>query len=159
MIRFFMFLTCLSFALSGCTNIDRVAPMSWTYYLDNGRNEYEIRSALLECGNNVPGDAREFYKPDGNGFLLPKLPFNDFLLVVICMKNSGFTNSEFKNTCNHPSAKNLPACKSDTAIPERSIENRLNSPFCKLIPKAKICQPDYEPLKEDLRPSTNSNQS
>ncbi len=141
----FIFLTLLLLGSSGCTNMDRVAPMSWTYYLDSGMSESEIRLALLECGSNVPGDEREFYKPGGIGFLLPGLPTNEFMLVVKCMKNAGFSNSQFGNTCNHPNAKNLPACSPDAVIPVRSVANRLNSPFCQLVPKAKICQPDYVP--------------
>jgi hypothetical protein len=115
-------------------------------------SESEIRLALLECGSNVPGDFREFHKPDGNGFLLPMLPFNDFILVVKCMKNAGFANSQFGKTCNHPNAKDLPACSPDAVIPVRSVANRLNSPFCQLVPKAKICQPDYDPSK--VEPNT-----
>jgi hypothetical protein len=141
----FIFLSFLLLGLNGCTNMDRVAPMSWTYYLSGGISESEIRVALLECGSNVPGDVREFYKPSGNGFLLPRLPSNDFMLVVKCMQNAGFTNSEFKNECNHPNAKDLTACKPNAVIPKRSAENRINSPYCKIYSKIKICQPDYVP--------------
>ncbi len=155
----FISLTFLLLGLSGCTNMDRVAPMSWTYYLGSGMSESEIRLALLECGSNVPGDVREFYKPGGNGFLLPRLPSNDFMLVVKCMQNAGFTNSEFKNECNHPNAKDLPACSPDAVIPLRSVANRLNSPFCQLVPRAQICQPDYAPSKDDRSPPGNSNSS
>lgn len=112
----FISLTFLLLGLSGCTNMDRVAPMSWTYYLGSGMSESEIRLALLECGSNVPGDEREFYKPGGNGFLLPGLPTNEFMLVVKCMKNAGFVNSQFGKTCNHPNAKDLPACSPHAVI-------------------------------------------
>jgi len=139
------FVAFLLVGLSGCTNMDRVAPMSWTYYLGSGASESEIRLALLECGSNVPGDVREFYKPGGNGFLFPRLPSNDFMLVVKCMQNAGLTNSEFKNECNHPNAKDLPACKPDAVIPKRSVENRINSPYCQIYAKTKICQPYYDP--------------
>ncbi len=148
----FISLTFLLLGLSGCTNMDRVAPMSWTYYLGSGMSESEIRLALLECGSNVPGDEREFYKPGGNGFLLPGLPTNEFMLVVKCMKNAGFVNSQFGKTCNHPNAKDLPACSPHAVIPVRSVANRLNSPFCQLVPRAKICQPDYDPSK--VEPNT-----
>ncbi len=151
----FISLTFLLLGLSGCTNMDRVAPMSWTYYLGSGMSESEIRLALLECGSNVPGDEREFYKPGGNGFLLPGLPTNEFMLVVTCMKNAGFVNSQFGKTCNHPNAKDLPACSPDAVIPVRSVANRLNSPFCQLVPRAKICQPDYDP--SEVEPNTQKN--
>jgi hypothetical protein len=151
----FISLTFLLLGLSGCTNMDRVAPMSWTYYLGSGMSESEIRLALLECGSNVPGDEREFYKPGGNGFLLPGLPTNEFMLVVTCMKNAGFVNSQFGKTCNYPNAKDLPACSPDAVIPVRSVANRLNSPFCQLVPRAKICQPDYDP--SEVEPNTQKN--
>jgi hypothetical protein len=134
---FFIF---IFFGLIGCTNMDRVAPMSWTYYSGSGVSEVEIRLALLECGSNVPGDEREFYKPGGNGFQFPAM-HSDYMLVVKCMQNAGFSNSEFKNACNHPTAKNRPACKPNAVIPKRSVENRINSPYCKTYPKVRLCQP------------------
>jgi hypothetical protein len=136
----FIFLAFLFLGLIGCTNMDRVAPMSWTYYLSDGASESEIRLALLDCGSNVPGDEREFFNPGGNGFQFPPMR-SDYMLVVKCMQNAGFSNNEFKNACNHPTAKNRPACKPDAAIPTRSVENRLNSPYCKTYPTTRLCQP------------------
>lgn len=69
------------------------------------------------------------------------LPFNDFMLVVKCMQNAGFASREFKNECAHPNAKDFPACKPDAVIPKRSVETRLNSPYCKIYPKTRLCQP------------------
>ena len=126
--------------LNGCTNIDRAAPMSWTYYLGGGASESEIRLALLECSSNVPGDEREFYKPGGNGFLFPPMR-SDYMLMVRCMQNAGFVDSEFKNACNHPNAKDLAACKPDAVIPTRSVGNRLSSAYCKTYPETRLCQP------------------
>lgn len=141
MIRTYVCLIFTLLGLNGCTNMDRVAPMSWTYYLSDGVSEDQIRPALLECGHNVPGDFREFSKPGGSGFLLPMMSFNDLMLVVKCMQNAGFTDSKFGDTCKHPNAKTLSACKPDAAIPTRSVENRLNSPYCKAYPKTRLCQP------------------
>lgn len=150
--RFFAFLMLLG--LSGCiSNMDRVAPMEWTYYSGNNASEAEIRMALLECGSNVPGDSREFSRPDGKGFLLPQQRLNEIILVEKCMQNAGFAYSGDKGTCGR--WKDLPACKPDAVIPKRSVMNRLNSPYCKLIPKTEICQPDYVPSA--LETSTKAN--
>jgi hypothetical protein len=130
--------------LSGCiSNIDRPPPAWWIGFSGNGASEAHIRVALLECGSNVPGDAVEFTAPDGRGFLLPQQGLNEIILVQRCMRNAGFPYS--KDSCNR--WKDLSACKPDAAIPTRSVANRLNSPFCKLVPNAKICQPDFAPSR------------
>lgn len=143
--------------LSGCiSNIDRVAPMSWTYYLGGGSSESEIRMALLECGSNVPGDFREFSRPDGKGFLLPQQGLNEIILKEKCMQNAGFAYNGDKETCKR--WRDLPACKSDAVIPKRSVENRLHSPFCQIYPQIKICQPDYDPSRVEPNKQVKSKQ-
>ena len=141
MIRIYVFSIFMLLGLNACTNMDRVAPMSWTYYLSNGVSEAQIRPALLECGHNVPGDFREYGRHD----VLPLMPFNHTVLVMKCMQNAGFTNSEFGDACNR--WKDLPACKPDAVIPKRSVANRISSPFCQIYSKIKICQPDYDSSK------------
>lgn len=148
----------LLLGLGGCiSNIDRVAPMSWTYYLGNDASEIEIRMALLECGSNVPGDFREFHNPEGKGFLTRAQNLNDIFLIEKCMQNAGFSYSdEGRETCVR--WKDLPACKPDAFIPKRSVENRLNSLYCKIYPKTKICQPEYSPSagQADMQASPKS---
>jgi hypothetical protein len=138
--------------LLGCTPFGgfKPIPMSWTYYLGNGASEAEIRMALLECGSNVPGEFIEFPSPDGKGFLMPQQRLNEIILVEKCMQNAGFAYSGDKGTCKR--WKDLPACSPDAVIPVRSVANRLNSPFCQLVPRAEICQPDYDPSK--VEPNT-----
>lgn len=146
------------FGLFGCTPFGgfKPIPMSWTYYLGNGVSEAEIRMALLECGSNVPGEFVEFSPPDGKGFLMPQQRLNEIILVEKCMQNAGFAYSGDKGTCNR--WKDLPACKPDAVIPTRSVANRINSPFCQIYPKIKICQPDYDSSIVEPNKQINSKQ-
>jgi len=144
------------FGLSGCiSSIDRPPPAWWIGFSGNGGREADIRAALLECGSNVPGDSVEFSALDGKGFLLPQQGLNEIILVQRCMRNAGFPYS--RDSCKR--WKDLPACQPDAVIPVRSVANRFNSPFCKLIPKAAICQPDYVPSKAEPNTQTNPNPS
>lgn len=140
--------------LSGCIwNIDKPPPPWWSGYSVNGASEAVIRAALLECGSNIPGETIEFYAPDGNGFLLPRPGLNAITLVQRCMQNAGFPHDQIICT----RWKELPACQADAVIPKRSIENRINSLYCKTYPKAALCQPDYDPSKDDATPAKNQN--
>lgn len=142
MSRLFVFL--VFFGLSGCiSNIDRPPPAWWIGFSGDGGREADIRAALLECGSNVPGDSVEFSAPDGKGFLLPQQGLNEIILVQRCMRNAGIPY--VRDGCTR--WKDLPACSPDAVIPVRSVANRLNSPFCQLVPRAIICQPDYDPSK------------
>ncbi len=144
------------FGLSGCiSSIDRPPPAWWIGFSGNGGREADIRAALLECGSNVPGDSVEFSAPDGKGFLLPQQGLNEIILVQRCMRNAGFPYS--RDSCKR--WKDLPACQPDAVIPVRSVANRLNSPFCQLVPRAKICQPDYASSKDDFSQPMNPNPS
>ncbi len=148
--------------LTGCPGPVRI-PTAWVdSFRSNGASRDEIRKAFLECGASVPGDTVEYLTPDGKRF--PELGANENILVVKCMERSGFRNNSYipcrgwsENDKHVPN--NLPACQSDAVIPVRSVENRLNSPYCKSYPKTKICQPDYAPSKDDLSPPTNPNPS
>ncbi len=84
---------------------------------------------------------------------MPRQGLNEIILVGKCMQNAGFSYSGDKETCKR--WKDLPACEPDAVIPKRSVANRLNSPFCKLIPKAKICQPDYDPSEVETNTPAN----
>lgn len=140
------------FGLSGCiSNINRPPPAWWIGFSGDGGREADIRAALLECGSNVPGDSVEFSAPDGKGFLLLQQGLNEIILVQRCMRNAGIPY--VRDSCTR--WKDLPACSPDAVIPVRSVANRLNSPFCQLVPRAKICQPDYDPSK--VEPNTQKN--
>lgn len=142
----FLVVIAVFLGLSGCiSNIDKSPPAWWIGFSGNGESESHIRMALLECGSNVPGDSVEFSAPGGKGFLLPQQGLNELILVQRCMRDAGFPHS--RDSCNR--WKDLPACKPDAVILKRSVENRINSPFCKIYPQIKICQPDYDPSRDE----------
>ena len=159
--RFFL-CSLLICGLTGCPGPGR-QPTAWIdSFASNGASRDEIRKAFLECGASVPGDIVEYRTLDGKMF--PELGANENILVVKCMQRSGFRNNSYipcrgwtENGKHVPN--NLPACQPDAVIPKRSVENRINSPYCKTYSKTKICQPDYAPPKDDLSPPTNPNLS
>ncbi len=144
------FLCC---GLAGCPGPVRI-PTAWVdSFTSNDASRDEIRTALLECGSSIPGSDMEFVMPDGKYF--PELGANENILVVKCMEISGFRNNSYipcggwtENGKHVPN--NLPACQPDAVIPVRSVENRLNSLYCKTYPKTAICQPSYNPKTPEL---------
>lgn len=141
--------------LAGCVwNIDKPPPDGWTYYAGNGATQREIEKAYLECGFPVPGDFRDFPRE-----LLKIIGFDEIgkqyaalAAQHYCMKNSGFpTGNSYepclprKLTTGELVYPRYPVCQPGAVIPVRSVENRLNSPYCKLYPKVRLCQPDYDP--------------
>lgn len=143
------------FCVIGCTPFGgfKPPPMWWERFLGGDANEAQIKVAMLECGSNLPGESIEFPSPDGKGFLLPQQGINQIILISRCMQDAGFP---FRDTGTCQRWNDLPACKYDAVIPKRSVENRLNSRFCQIVPKAKICHPEYNQSKDD--PSTRVNQ-
>lgn len=150
--------------LAGCVwNIDKPPPDGWTYYAGNGATQREIEIAYLECGFPVPGDFRDFPRE-----LLVKIGFDDvgkqyaaLAAQHYCMKNSGFPTGKSYEPCLPKKLAtgelvypHYPACQPGAVIPVRSIENRLNSPYCKLYPKARLCQPDYDPATHRMDTSS-----
>lgn|GEM_PF-1635139 len=155
------FISFLTFILTACTPFGGFMPppAGWTYYAGGGATQKEIEMAYLECGFPYPGDFREMPRKLGE-----KLGFLDdvdkeyaaLAEKYHCMKDAGFPTGELKDPCVVGYGRDhWPACKPDSVIPKRSVANRLNSPYCKLIPKAKICQLDYDPSKVET--STHEN--
>lgn len=151
--------TCLAMLLStaACiTKIDQPPPPSWTLYSENGASEREIKLAFLECGYPVPGELVDF-----DALLVNKLGFNrydpqrkryvllhDKWLNAVeskeqCMLNGGFPSSHRYPPCQSALAKEtIPSCQPGAKIPVRSMANRLNSDYCKLLPKSSYCKPE-----------------
>lgn len=130
--------------LTGCPGPGR-QPTAWVdSFASNGASRDEIRKAFLECGASVPGDIVEYLTPDGKMF--SELGANEFIFVVKCMDRSGFSNGSYipcrgwtENGKQIPN--NLPACQPDAVIPKRTVQNRLNSAYCKTYPETRLCQP------------------
>lgn len=137
--------------ICGCTPFGgfKPPPSGWMYYAANGATQRDIEVAYLECGFPVPGDFRDYDRD-----LLVRMGFGDvkkqyaaLAAMHYCMKNAGFPTGG-RDPCEplvdvrteqliYP---DYPVCKTDALIPKRSVENRINSPFCKLYPKAQVCQ-------------------
>jgi hypothetical protein len=155
----------LVLALTACTPFGgfKPPPDGWTYYAGRGATQKEIEMVYLECGFPYPGDFREMPREVQAklGFLDEVEKQNAALAnKYYCMKDAGFPIDKLEDPCAVSSRRNdWPACKSDADIPKRSLENRLNSPYCKAYPKTKICQPNYDPSKDDPSPPTNPDSS
>ncbi len=139
---------CLCFGLIACTPFGgfKPPPKWWTYFEGNGASEEEIRIAFLECGSDVPGNFFEF----------PQLP-EKFLRddgrsatasVTQCMINSGFRFNGSTPICatridtrTELPVPPFPACMPGWVPTLRSVENRLNSAYCKTYPETRLCQP------------------
>ena len=87
----------------------------------------------LECGSNYPGDINEFHN-------LPTNDMNKLILTEKCMQESGFLNKDL-GVCVRLKSQNYSACNSNVEIPKRSVETRLNSPYCKTYPESNYCAP------------------
>ncbi|WP_375674701.1 hypothetical protein [Bartonella sp. CL100XZDX] len=118
----------------GC-NIDKPAPGYMYMWEKPGADFTEVGKALLECGMPTP------YDEDSE---TQKLTPNAMVSIDACMVQSGF---RYKNRvegggwCYTFKEDNLPNCQPGAVIPKRSVEKRLNSPFCKRYKNADECQP------------------
>lgn len=132
----------LTYCLSGCgiKNIDKPPPPWWTNFSTKNISENETRKALLECGSNLPGESKEY--PVG----IPDNEFNESVLIKKCMQASGFKLKRSPDAYCYPNRKDpetgkpYPACAPDAVAPTRSIETRLNSPYCTLYPNSSFCK-------------------
>ncbi|WP_208436877.1 hypothetical protein [Bartonella tribocorum] len=112
-------LSCIALlTTTGCINsIPSLSPALW-------RNKI-----LLECG-----------VPDLNKVVA--LDLNQFASIEICMGQSGFRPSfTIQEWCENHKSDNLPICRPGAVMPQRSVEKRLNSLFCKRSPIQPECQP------------------
>lgn len=116
----------------------RLPEDSWTKH---GAMRLDIRKALLECGSPSTQLDRFIYEKslgikDSDDIL------NHGLLTHACMENSGYRywrKGTFADYCIAYADKHLPACQPNAAIPERSVERRLNSWHCKLETDRDYC--------------------
>ena len=124
--RFFFMM--LVFFISGCISPEAFQPPPSTYeqWKKKGSSINDVKTVMLECGypdwgatGESPGSVAEMER---------------------CMENSGFVySSRFGTFCKQQ--PNLSACQLNAVIPERSVQRRLESRFCKKYPKADVCQP------------------
>ncbi|WP_026501349.1 hypothetical protein [Bartonella vinsonii] len=116
--------------IAGC-NIDKPPPGYLSMWEKPGADFTEVGKALLECG--MP---HLNYLEDVNR----KLSNNAIATIYACMVQAGFRKkSGGPYWCYN--YKDLPICQPGAVIPQRSVERRLNSPFCKRSPVQPECQP------------------
>ena len=113
----------LTTAITACGKPFQPPPPPVERWQKSGSSQLEIKKALLECGEPSP------YK--GFDELITN---NSYALTQLCMQKNGFIfDRRTKTQCSvYP---NLDACKPENAgdIPDRDINRRLNSPFCKRV--------------------------
>ncbi|GAA5105663.1 hypothetical protein [Bartonella jaculi] len=124
------------FVISGCFE-DQPPRTAVDVWKKSGADKLEIKKALLECGTTFSDDFSE-----SESIIRERL--NMDASVDACMIQAGF-HHEFgePNWCEDEKYKayNLPICQPDAVIPQRSVERRLNSPYCKENKAQPECQP------------------
>jgi hypothetical protein len=84
------------------------------------------------------------------GFPIPigggvEFSWDSYILSGLCMEKNGFLYeiNNKKGFCNIQRTKNCDAGRGD--IPQKNIETRMASSFCKEFPRADICQEEKNP--------------
>ncbi|UTO28648.1 hypothetical protein [Bartonella harrusi] len=120
--------------IAGCDieNIDKPPPGYVNMWEKAGADSTEVGKALLECG--MPS----LIDPDSEN---RKNSINAKATTYACMVQAGFHYKGSGDWCYTFREENLPICRPGAVIPKRSVEKRLNSPFCKQYKNADECQP------------------
>ncbi|MCZ2159275.1 hypothetical protein NPX99_08510 [Bartonella sp. 220] len=120
--------------VTGCDieNIDKPAPEYVSMWEKSDADSTEVGKALLECG--MPS-LIDLDSANDNRSL------NQIATIHICMIQAGFRYKGGGRPCYTFRAENLPICRPGAVIPQRSVQKRLNSPFCKRYKNADECQP------------------
>lgn len=123
-------------------NIDKPAPYEYESWVKPGSTQLDVKKALLECGKPSTSPNAFIYEKalgikDSDGQL------NQQFLTDSCMERAGFAirwGDTVARYCSWERHKHLPACQPGAAIPERSVERRLNSWHCKLKTDRDYCR-------------------
>ncbi|UNF47644.1 hypothetical protein [Bartonella krasnovii] len=118
-------------SIAGC-NIDKPPPGYLSMWEKPGADFTEVGKALLECGmpSLIDQDSANDNRSD-----------NEIATIHLCMLQAGFRYKGGGGWCFPFNYKNLPICRPGAVIPKRSVEKRLNSPYCKKYKNADECQP------------------
>lgn len=133
-------------ALSGCgeysiRNIDKPAPEAYEKWMKPGLSLLDIKKAMLECG--APHYAPTGFIYEAAGFKTLNEQLSHSFMVSACMEKSGFVarwDSVEQSCRKFAEYKTYPACQSGAAIPERSVERRLNSWHCRIKADREYCR-------------------
>jgi hypothetical protein len=140
-------LLCL-FLLAGCgtdfsiRNIDKPAPLPYESWVKSGASELDVKKALLECGDPAPNTTGFIYEK-ALGMKDLDAQLNHQFLTGACMEKSGFRlrwGDTIAKYCSWDRHRHLPACQPGAVIPERSVERRLNSWYCKVKTDREYCR-------------------
>ncbi|QEE12004.1 hypothetical protein MNL01_03040 [Bartonella krasnovii] len=133
-IRFNLLSLLILLSIAGCDieNIDKPAPAYVSMWEKPGADFTEVGKALLECGmpSLIDQDSANDNRSD-----------NEIATIHLCMLQAGFRYKGGGGWCFPFNYKNLPICRPGAVIPKRSVEKRLNSPYCKKYKNADECQP------------------
>ncbi|WP_039760415.1 hypothetical protein [Bartonella queenslandensis] len=119
--------------VTGC-DMDKPPPEYVSMWKKPGADSTEVGKALLECG--MPS-LIDLDSANDNRSL------NQMATTDACMVQAGFQyKDKWAGTwCQNFKEENLSICRSGAVIPKRSVEKRLDSPFCKRYKNASECQP------------------
>ncbi|EJF93440.1 hypothetical protein LBE40_05115 [Bartonella taylorii] len=120
-------------SVAGC-DIDKLGPSYRAMWEKPGADSTEVGKALLECGMPTP------YSEDSEN---REVSNNGWATIHACMIQAGFHYKDQRGGgwCYTYKEENLPICRPGAVIPQRSVEKRLNSPFCKQHPEQYECYP------------------
>ncbi|EJF90802.1 hypothetical protein ME1_00002 [Bartonella vinsonii subsp. arupensis OK-94-513] len=123
------------FTMTGCGS-DQAPLTAVDVWEKPGADELEIKKALLECGMpSLSGLSLESYSNTYE-------KINADASFDACLIQAGFHHRlGAVKWCEKYKADNLPICQPDAVIPQRSVEKRLNSPYCKENTDQPECQP------------------
>ncbi|WP_156851628.1 hypothetical protein [Bartonella refiksaydamii] len=135
--------------ISGCYS-DQTPLTVVDVWEKSGADKLEIKKALLECGIQTFSAEESLRirekvnreKLNVHAYVREK--FNAQASVDACMVQAGFRNKFGESSwCESEKYKayNLSICQPDAVIPQRSVEIRLNSPYCKENKDQPECQP------------------
>ncbi|USP00833.1 hypothetical protein LBE40_05970 [Bartonella taylorii] len=123
-------------SITGCdiSKIDSTPTEYVNMWEKAGADSTEVGKALLECGMPSLIDLESENRERSN---------NARATTYACMIQAGFHYKDQRGGgwCYTYKEENLPICQPGAVIPQRSVEKRLNSPFCKRSPVQPECKP------------------
>lgn len=146
----------LLFSLTACgkysiRNIDNPTPRpdygGWLKQDGSPMTDLEGRQALLECGDPSPEMNRFIYERT-LGIIESDDRVKHSFMVQGCMEQSGLSRNPawgrgwtLKESCRlFPRYASYPACQPGAVFPQRSVERRLNSWYCKIKTDREYCR-------------------
>ncbi|WP_375607604.1 MULTISPECIES: hypothetical protein [unclassified Bartonella] len=130
--RFKLFSGLILLSIAGC---DSKPPSRYfVIWQKPDADSTEVAKALLECGKPTPYNA----DTENSG-----LGFGEWAIIHTCMLQSGFHyRSENGKWCENCQDDRIPVYPlSGSITPQRSVERRLNSPYCKKHSEQLECKP------------------